>query len=65
MIKSKFKKPAEERETEELREKMQNINAPTKLGKSLLELSRKSLESGVAVLNAEEIMAELGRSRYE
>ncbi len=63
MIKRKLKKRGDERETEELREKLQNIDAPTTLGKSLLELSRKSLESGVTVLDAEEIMSELGRSR--
>lgn len=61
--KSKNVKPATE--ADKLGEKLQELELPTEFGKTLLRLSRKSLESGVTVLDADEIMSELGRSRYE
>jgi hypothetical protein len=63
--KRKSNKAEQTKEIENLREKIQNLNPQTELGKKLSRLSRKGLESGVPVLDAEEIMSELGRSRYE
>lgn len=50
---------------EELRKELQKLKPQTEFGKTLLELSRENLESGTALLDADEIMSELGRSRYE
>ncbi|HEX8738325.1 MAG TPA: hypothetical protein VF721_23520 [Pyrinomonadaceae bacterium] len=63
--KRKSNKATQTEEIEKLREKIQNLKPQTELGKTLSQLSRKGLESGVSVLDAEEIMSELGRSRYE
>jgi len=63
--KRKLNKIVQTKEIEKLREKIQSIKPQTELGKTLSELSQKGLESGVTVLNAQEIMSELGRSRYE
>ncbi len=52
-------------QTEELREKLRKLKPQTEFGKTLLELSRENLASGMALLDADEIMSELGRSRYE
>lgn len=52
-------------QTEELREKLRKLKPQTDLGKTLLKLSLENAESGAALLDADEIMSELGRSRYE
>ena len=52
-------------EVEELHKKLRNLKPQTELGKSLLELSRRNLDSGAALLDADKILSELGRSRYE
>lgn len=65
---NKKKKPVEEAdkiEFEKLRKKLNSFKPQTDLGKTLLEISKKGLENGVGILDADEIMDELGRTRYE
>ncbi len=62
--KKKSKNVSPPAEVEKLGEKLQELKPQTELGKALLKISRRSLESGVTVLDADEIMSELGRSRY-
>lgn len=50
---------------EELRENLRKLKPQTKFGETLLELSRENLASGAALLDADQIMSELGRSRCE
>lgn len=61
----KPKNAASPSEIEELREKLQNLKPRTEFAKTLLRLSRENLENNITVLDADEIMSELGRSRYE
>ena len=44
---------------------MQTLKPQTKLGKTLVELSRRNLENEMTVLDADEVMSELGRPVYE
>lgn len=62
------KKPvekAEKIEFEKLRKKLNALKPQTDLGRTLLEISKRGLESGVGILGADEVMDELGRTRYE
>ena len=52
-------------ETAELRENLQKLKPQTEFAKTLLRLSCENLENDTAILDANEIMSELGRSRYE
>ncbi len=52
-------------EIDELKEKIREIKPQTKLGKNLIKLSLNNLESNMSVINADEILNELGRKEYE
>ncbi|HSK73026.1 MAG TPA: hypothetical protein VK892_15105 [Pyrinomonadaceae bacterium] len=57
--------PLEKAEIEKLQAEMQTLKPQTKLGKTLVELSRRNLENEMTVLDADEVMSELGRPVYE
>ena len=62
---NKKKKPvaeAEKNKFEETRKQLNSFKPQTDSGKVLLKLSKKGLENGVGILNADEIMSELGRT---
>lgn len=52
-------------ERTELAEWLANFKPKTKLGLKLLTLSKLGLENGEPLLNADQIMKELGRRRYD
>ncbi len=65
MISNKKNNPAAEAEkieVEKIRKKLNSLKPQTDLGRTLLEISKKGLENGVGILDADEIMDELGRT---
>ena len=54
-----------EAERSELAEWLEHFKPKTKLGLKLLTLSKQGLSNGEPVLDADHIMKELGRRRYD
>ncbi len=63
--KKRLKNNFDSEEMKDLCEQLKKIKPQTELGKSLLKLSRKNLENGIVIWDADEIMNELGRPEYE
>lgn len=61
----KPKTAASSSEIVELREELRKLESQSEFARTLVRLSCENLENDSMVLNADEIMSELGRSRYE
>lgn len=61
----KPKNPPSSSEVEDLRKKLEKFQPQTQFAATLWRLSRANLENATTILDADEIMSELGRSRYE